>query len=251
MRFPPFSVGPLEFGSRYISTYSVMFTLAIITVVFLAYREAQKKDRKEVLILSAYCFISGMLLSRLFYVLFFKDLGWFEGLIYLIDPTRSGLTSYGAFAGAIFGALIFYTRRRPKARRMWRILDCFSPGVVLGIAVGRLGCHFAGCCYGLPTDASWGIYYKDALRHPTQAYDMLNGLVVFLLNRGFRRTITKKLFPGALLLLTLATYSLLRIAVESYRVGPRIGALTYNQLGYLLLMFGCLAVFYYRFRRSR
>jgi phosphatidylglycerol:prolipoprotein diacylglycerol transferase len=51
-------------------------------------------------------------------------------------------------------------------------LDSSAPGLLAGMAVGRLGCFFAGCCYGRPTASRWGIWSSDQRvgrrRIPTQ-----------------------------------------------------------------------------------
>lgn len=49
-------------------------------------------------------------------------------------------------------------------------------GIVLAHAFGRLGCFFAGCCYGLPTDAWYGLpcaagYSGNVI--PTQLFEMI------------------------------------------------------------------------------
>lgn len=40
-------------------------------------------------------------------------------------------------------------------------LDVSTPGLLLGMTVGRLGCLFGGCCAGLPTASRWGIWSSD------------------------------------------------------------------------------------------
>lgn len=37
--------------------------------------------------------------------------------------------------------------------------DIFSPGVILGIGLTRIGCFLAGCCFGTPTDCACGITF--------------------------------------------------------------------------------------------
>ena len=54
--------------------------------------------------------------------------------------------------------------------------DTFVVPVALSVAIGRLGCLYAGCCYGetstLPGAMQCAIV-DDALRHPTQLYETL------------------------------------------------------------------------------
>ena len=63
----------------------------------------------------------------------------------------------------------------------------FVAPLAAGIAVGRLGCFFAGLpdyTYGVPTSLPWGVDFGDGIaRHPVQLYEsaaMLVFLVVYL-----------------------------------------------------------------------
>jgi phosphatidylglycerol:prolipoprotein diacylglycerol transferase len=55
--------------------------------------------------------------------------------------------------------------------------DLFAVPLCIGIAVGRLGCFFAGLAddtYGKPTALPWGVDFGDGVRrHPTQLYEFL------------------------------------------------------------------------------
>jgi phosphatidylglycerol---prolipoprotein diacylglyceryl transferase len=71
----------------------------------------------------------------------------------------------------------------------------FAAPLAAAIAVGRLGCFFAGTddrTYGTPTDLPWGYDFGDGiLRHPVQLYEaiaMLLFLAAFvpMLRSGFR-----------------------------------------------------------------
>lgn len=41
------------------------------------------------------------------------------------------------------------------------VLDVTTPGILGGMAVGRLGCLLAGCCVGRPTSSCWGLWSSD------------------------------------------------------------------------------------------
>jgi phosphatidylglycerol:prolipoprotein diacylglycerol transferase len=55
--------------------------------------------------------------------------------------------------------------------------DTFALPLALAMAVGRWGCFFNGCCYGVPTDLPWGVQFRvdsQMVRcHPTQIYESL------------------------------------------------------------------------------
>lgn len=41
------------------------------------------------------------------------------------------------------------------------MLDVTAPGLVYGMAIGRVGCFFGGCCAGRPTTSRWGLWSSD------------------------------------------------------------------------------------------
>lgn len=115
--------------------------------------------------------------------------------------------------------------------------DSFAVPVAASIAVGRLGCFHAGCCFGTPTSLPWGVVFApiDSLkRHPTQLYESffhLTAAVVMavLLRRG--------LFKGNLVKLYLIVYAIYRFVTELIRPEPQLlGNLTAYQWGSLVII---------------
>ena len=64
-------------------------------------------------------------------------------------------------------------------------LDVTAPGLLIAMAVGRVGCFFAGCCGGPPTASRFGVWSSDqrvgARRLPTQLLEMGLALIAGLL----------------------------------------------------------------------
>jgi len=86
--------------------------------------------------------------------------------------------------------------------------DLFAVPLCLGIAIGRIGCFFAGLAddtYGLPTTLPWGVDIGDGVpRHPTQLYEIIFLLLLALLlssyqSRSHPRGRTFRLFMAAYL----------------------------------------------------
>jgi phosphatidylglycerol:prolipoprotein diacylglycerol transferase len=81
--------------------------------------------------------------GRLLYIL--TDLKGFaaDPMAYILS--RTGFVFLGGLIGAA-AAMVWYVR----ARRLpvWATADVVLPTLALGHAFGRIGCHFAGCCYG-------------------------------------------------------------------------------------------------------
>ena len=71
----------------------------------------------------------------------------------LLTLLRSGGVFYGGLIAAV-GVALWYLRRHRMP--MWTVTDVFAPGIALGHVIGRMGCFFAGCCFGRPTDGAVG-----------------------------------------------------------------------------------------------
>jgi prolipoprotein diacylglyceryltransferase len=106
--------------------------------------------------------------------------------------------------------------------------DAFALPLALALAVGRWGCFFHGCCYGVPTELPWGHDFGDGIRrHPTQVYESAFHLVMALvLIASFR---SERLADHRLQLYLIA-YAGFRFATEFLRPEPVYAlGLTYFQ----------------------
>jgi phosphatidylglycerol:prolipoprotein diacylglycerol transferase len=102
-------------------------------------------------------------------------------------------------------------------------LDVTAPGLLFGLAVGRVGCFFAGCCGGPPTASRWGVWSSDqrvgARRIPTQllesalAFSLGLGVLLVVLGHGSA--------GGAFFVAALAAYTLGRQGILRLRAEPR------------------------------
>ena len=109
---------------------------------------------------------------------------------------------------------------------VWKMADLFCPSIALGLVFGRIGCFFAGCCYGKETALPWGVIFRnpDSLArlnvplHPAQLYDAANGLTIFFFLIWMDR---RKAFDGQIFWLFLFLYSAGRFFVEMVRGDPR------------------------------
>jgi len=105
------------------------------------------------------------------------------------------------------------------------VLDAFSPSVALGLAIARIGCYMAGCCYGKPIEtpaianlaagsAQLSSAPLNVPLHPTQLYESAAAFVIFLfLIHQFRRNRTE----GRVFCLMLILLAAARFVVELFR----------------------------------
>ena len=120
-------------------------------------------------------------------------------------------------------------------------LDVTAPGLLIGLAVGRVGCFFAGCCGGPPTASRWGVWSSDqrvgARRIPTQLLESSLALSLGLLALGAvlgHGPAGGAFFAAALAAYTLGRQGLLRLRAEPRKT--RLGGLATSALAALVLV---------------
>jgi len=142
--------------------YGVMLLLAVVSSVRLALARSDRMglDRDQVYGLAMWMFVGGIVGARLFFVIqkwdqFPKQRLW-EFLAAAVNIAEGGLVVYGSLIGATLSSLLFLSRQRMP---IWRTADMAAPCLLLGLAIGRVGCLMNGCCYGGPCDLPWAIEF--------------------------------------------------------------------------------------------
>ncbi len=195
-----------------------------------------------------------------------------------------GLTFYGGLIVATI-VLIWYARKNSIP---WPVLaDAAAPALLLGYALGRLGCHFSGDgCWGIPNlqekpewlsfAPNWiwaydfphnvinqGIKITDcAGRHchvleqpvyPTSLYESLMSMILFLilwLSRGSIKIV------GWVFSIYLMMNGLERFLIEKIRVNPKLNfiGLQLSQaeiIAIFLILIGIIGLIYFRKQSKR
>lgn len=206
-------------------------------------------DENKILNLILVIFISSFIGARFFYVLQF---GWsyFEtGEIFRVWD--GGLMFYGGMIGSIIGAVVYIYFSYPltvdnadrlpeeELNRSWileilRVADFLTPGIALGLIIGRIGCFLVNDHIGAKTLLPWAIKFPDgALRHPVIPYLIISNILLFTLILFLRNKLKQ---AGALFLIFILWYSISRLFLDFFRAGdqsslsdPRIFNLTVSQ----------------------
>ena len=214
-----FRIGPFA-----VHTYGVFVAMAFLSAIALALREARRvgEDADHILDLCFYMLIAAIVGSRVLYVVI--DWPTFQqDPVEIIRIWHGGLVFYGGFIAALLTAF-WYTRK--KGIPLWKTADILAPPVAFGQFVGRIGCFFAGCCYGRVCDLPWAVTFTDPeslapkgiALHPTQLYSSLNALLVFVVLVLLRRI---KSFEGQIFWMYVLLYGLSRSILEFFRGDER------------------------------
>lgn len=115
-------------------------------------------------------FVTAIVLARLVYLLFHRgEYDW--GVFYV---WHGGLVFYGGVILAVF-SIIFYLKK--KHISVLKIGDLLMPGILLGLAFGRIGCFLNGCCYGQVVQ---GLPWSVCFPMITNARDEITGSPAFI-----------------------------------------------------------------------
>ena len=233
--------------------YSLMITIGCVAGIWLAVGYAKRIGEDHLLILDLcwWLILGGYLGARIIFMIVNWEHHWYPCVDYehyntlypeaamtgpdcwpLMAVWSGGLVFSGACLGGI--VVLWWFVRRHKLSLL-KTADIIMPAFAVGQFFGRMGCLAAGCCWGAPTDLSWGIQFprrsmvfhqhfeqglvsaRDAMSlpvHPTQIYDSAYGIALFFALSWIRE---RKRYNGQVLVWWLFLYPLLRSLVELFR----------------------------------
>ena len=211
--------------------YGIMIAVGILFAFLVLFRYSKKLGLPgKLTVLVYYDGIVSILLGFGFAALFQATYNYIE------HPENGfhlgeGITFLGGMIGGTVVYLIIWMIFRKKVPgNLYDIMPVIPCMITVGHAFGRIGCFFAGCCYGKPTDSIFGVQFPGAYFeqlgkvHPTQLYEAAFLFVLFgvltwlLLKKKFQYTMT----------VYLASYGVFRFLIEFLRYDDR------GQLGKLL-----------------
>jgi phosphatidylglycerol---prolipoprotein diacylglyceryl transferase len=153
---------------------------------------------------------------------------WFVALhLHRREPRFEGWAVQGFLAGFVIVAVSLLLA---SGTPVGAYLDTAAPGLFTGLAIGRVGCFFAGCCSGRPTTSRAGLWSSDqrvgTRRVPTQLLESALAAAVALgagLTVGLGGVSSVWLFLAAVGAYTALRQAILGLRVEARqsRVGPR------------------------------
>ncbi|HID74394.1 MAG TPA: hypothetical protein EYP56_00155 [Planctomycetaceae bacterium] len=182
--------------------YGVMVLAGVAAAVALAVHRARRAgiDAEIIFGLAFWAFVPGIIGARLFYVIeyweSFQRPTAVATLLEMINLTQGGLVVYGSLLGGVAG-LTFYIRR--QGLPLLATLDLITPSLLLGLALGRVGCFLNGCCYGGICDLPWAVRFPAGspphLHQVERGQTYLHGLKIARDRQG--RPVIEQVQPGS------------------------------------------------------
>lgn len=132
--------------------YGVMLMIATVSGVGISAWRAKRLgiDPEKIYELAVWMFAAGIIGARMFYVVQYYNTDFkrptiVETLQAIINIQQGGLVVFGALLAAIPAA--YFLLRRYQLPFL-TVADIITPGMLVGQAIGRLGCFLHGCCFG-------------------------------------------------------------------------------------------------------
>ncbi|MCH7612677.1 MAG: prolipoprotein diacylglyceryl transferase [Candidatus Marinimicrobia bacterium] len=239
-----FEIGPIK-----IYSFGFMLVVAFYTCYYLLQKD-MKRLGYEAKIASDMIFaaaVGGILGSKIYYLIehFDRVIDDPFGMIF----SGSGLVFLGGLMGGTLGVTIVLR----KNNLPWiKFADIVAPLLILGYAIGRVGCFLVGDDYGVPTHLPWGVSFENGLPpttyrifesyypwvdltgfepglltvHPTQLYEVSIGLAIFafLWNRRTKIKVFGSLFFTYLIIAGIERFSIEFIRTNNHFIFDLTGA---------------------------
>ncbi|MGE3271574.1 MAG: prolipoprotein diacylglyceryl transferase [Chloroflexota bacterium] len=211
-------LGPFQLG-----WHGIFSMLALLAGVWIGLRRARQLglDTDTMTAGLGWVIIGAVIGARLFHVL--DHLPYYlQHPLEIVAVWQGGIAVYGGFIGGVVaGAIAAWKLGLP----VWTSLDAAVPGMLVGQAIGRIGCFINGDAWGAPTGCACGVVYwhehallpADLLGVPTHPYPLYEIVAVGVL-LGLLWVMRSKLTrPGTTFLLMTVGYGLIRLGLSVVR----------------------------------
>jgi phosphatidylglycerol:prolipoprotein diacylglycerol transferase len=132
------------------------FLIAILTAYVLAVHRVRGAGLDAELFENAvvWAILAALLGARISHFLFWDLKSVLTDPLAFFRIWEGGESITGGLGGGVLGAFIYFRRRRAN---FWRYFAATSPAILVGQAIGRVGCFLNGDAWGIPTRLPWGV----------------------------------------------------------------------------------------------
>lgn len=165
-------------GKISIPIYSIFILLSLIVNIVFNYIYLKKENiQKEKIFLSLFMILSFCLIGAKTMTMLLNEKS-------SLNLFTAGFSSYGGAIGIIIGSYIFSKMINNKSVFKSNILI-----LPLMYSISKLGCFFAGCCYGIPHQSFFSVTYTEGLNIslvPVQLIESISFLLIFIIVSRFK-----------------------------------------------------------------
>lgn len=239
-------ISGFNIGSLHISFYGILMALGMALGVMVACFNAKKRGLKssDIFLLACYVLPLAVIGARIYYVLFSLD--EFTSFVQVLKIWEGGLAIYGGVIGGAVGVGLFCLIHK---KNFFAVADIAACSLILGQAIGRIGCFFAGCCYGIEVTNPDLMHYPIATQrhgvwhYATFFYESFWNFIVFavlMLVLYLGKHIKER---GVIMSMYFILYGIGRAIIETFRGDSLyLGSIKVSQLLSILLIIAGVAI---------
>lgn len=183
--FITWNVNPEIFDLGFIAPrwYGLLFASGFFFgyIIMLKFFKKEGVEEKVLDTLTTYMLVATVVGARLGHVIFYDWSYYSKHLIEILYVWQGGLASHGAAVGILIAIYIF--SKKEKRGYLWTMDRVLIVTALVGFGI-RIGNLMNSEIYGFVTDLPWGfIFVRDGQvepRHPTQIYEALSYLAIFI-----------------------------------------------------------------------
>lgn len=213
----------LQIGPFTVYGYGLMIAIGVLVAYSVGEYRAKKRglDPDSLFWLTISCLIGGILGAKLLFILVeIKSI--IANPKILLDVTH-GFVVYGGIIGGIGVGYLFC---KIKKLPFLKYFDLVMPSIAIAQGFGRVGCMFAGCCYGRETESWFHVIYQTSDFAPNGVALIPTQLIMAILNFAhffILAYLAKKVVKhdGQVAGFYLVFYSIGRFFLEYLRNDPR------------------------------
>lgn len=227
------------YGPFSVNTYGTTIALSFLFFLWLLEKHPLRKTvfaKVDMVQVSIVGILLGIIGGRALFVL--SNMGAMQSWYDIIDPCSGGYSVLGTILMLVICLPLYLRSQKVPILPFFDLVAIYAP-LLQGLS--RIGCFFAGCCYGKPTTSALAVIYRDAntfapcnvYLHPTQLYSTLLLLIIFCFMYFYAQHSFKK--TGQLVSLYLLLISFERFVVDFWRddqeffVSSTLGTFSVNQ----------------------
>lgn len=229
-----------------ISFYGILMAVGFLSAFLIVWTLLKKRGelKPDITIdLLLIIFPTAIIGARIYYIIF-SGRSW--SFVEMLSVWDGGLAIYGGIIGGFLGVLIYSLIKKIN---LLKLTDVIAPALILGQAIGRIGCYLSGCCYGIEVtnpNLMWfplstninGVWHLSTYFYES-FWNMLGFIFLIIV---YNKTKQTGLSTG----IYLAFYGLGRFIIEGFRGDSLyIGTLKVSQiLSFILFAVGILLIVY-------
>lgn len=234
--------------------YGYLMAAGFLLGGFLALWRGKKYGVKkiDVLLAAIFAFLGGLFGAKLL-AIFTEIPHLSSGKVTFMQVLQGGFVFYGGLIGGIAGLII---SAKVFKLNVLKLFDIFAPSVPAGHAIGRLGCFFSGCCYGmqLPEGSTFAIIYPEIYAKlgtptgvPLLPMQLMEMGILLILYAVLETLYYKTSRVGVSLFTYIISYGVIRFVLEFFRgdiVRGIAGGLSTSQwISLCLIVISLIAIF--------